>query len=188
MMSNSQVTIPRYRENPLIIPFRMFCAGVSQIAKHHHLTLYKGQVWRTKSYFDLCNNNILHIAFDTFYDKNADMVELNNGQLYVPQSPWWGFLEGRTSIPHNGEIFRSLLDFCHITHFTFKYVPMKANPNFYEDFDLLIGPLQCNDFVMNQRSDSHLGHSINCLPPHSYNAWYLFTKGAFNYDELVGLD
>ena len=61
-----QVTMPRYRENRLIRPFSMLCPGISQNTKHHHLTLYKGQVWRSKSYLNLCDDNILKIAYHRF--------------------------------------------------------------------------------------------------------------------------
>ena len=55
--------MPRYRQNPHIIPFSMLCPGISQNSKHHQLTLYKGQVLREKSYLELCNQNTLREPF-----------------------------------------------------------------------------------------------------------------------------
>ena len=161
----------------------MLCPGISQNTKHHHLTLYKGQVWGEKSFLDLCDNNVLSIVYDTHYDYGSDMAEdlVQLGELYIPPSPWRGFYEGRTSIPHNGEIFQSFLDLCQITHYKFEYLDwtfLDEDP----DFQLLVGPFQCNDFVINKRINSDFGHSINCLPPHSHTAWYLFTKEDFKID------
>ena len=177
--------MPRYRENPLIIPFSMLCPGISQNTKLHNLTLYSGQGSREKSYPELCDNNILNIVYDTFYDIKYDMVDMDNGELKIPPSPGYGFRLGYTSIPHNGEIFQSFLELCQITHFTFQYSMTAGERYLYEDPDyqqLLVGPFQCNDFVMNKRINSHFGHSINCLPPHSHTAWYLFTKEDFKID------
>ena len=174
-MNNSQVTVPRYRDNPLGIPFSMFCAGISQNSQLHHLTLYKGQVVTENSYPELCDDNFINIAYDTWYDQNDDMVPLDDGTLYIPPSPGEGFKKDKTNIAHNGEIFQSFLDLCRITQYTFKH-----NPNSFlnGESQLLVGPFQCNDF------QEHHGHFIKCLPPHSHAAWYLFTKEGFkiNFD------
>ena len=97
----------KYTENSAIIPFSMFCPGISQNTKHHHLTLYRGQVWEKKSYIELCNNNVLNIAFDpsslfggtmaALFDSSlgsGDVME-QNGELYVPPIPRW----------HNNKLF-----------------------------------------------------------------------------------
>ena len=187
----SQVTVPRYRENPLIIPFSMLCPGISQNTKHHHLTVYKGQVWGEKSFLDLCDNNVLYIVYDTIQHRGYDMVKLSNDELYIPPSPGQGFYEGSTSIPHNGEIFQSFLALCQISLYKFEHWEdggpgkghfLEKDPDLQQ---LLVGPFQCNDFVMNKRIKSDFGHSINCLPPHSHTTFYLFTKEDFKIYEMV---
>ena len=78
--------MPRYTENPLVIPFSMFCAGISQNSEHHHLTLSKGQVRTDKSYLELCDNNFIKIAYDTWYDDWYDCDDIPGGDADVLMS------------------------------------------------------------------------------------------------------
>ena len=169
--------MPRYRENPLVIPFSMFCAGISRNSEHHHLTLSKGQVRTDKSYLELCDNNFIKIAYDTFYDHGYDMAIQADDTLYIPPPPGTGFLLGKTNIAHNGEIFQSFLDLCRITQYTFKHNPLAFQIG---EAQLLVGPFQCNDYYIKKK-----GYFINCLPPHSHAAWYLFTKEGFKISENI---
>ena len=81
--------MPRYRENRLITPFSMLCAGISQNTRLHHLTVAKGHV-RGKSYHKICDNNILNIVFAPIALFADDIME-ENGELYVPPTPGKGF-------------------------------------------------------------------------------------------------
>ena len=181
-MNNSQVTVPRNRD-PLGIPFSLFCAGISRNSQHHHLTLSKGQVVTEKSYPELCDDNFINIAYDTWFDQDYDMVPMDNDLVNPPSemgihpSPGRGFLEDRTNIAHNGEIFQSFVDLCRIGQFTFKHGP--GTTFLIGASQLLVGPFQCNDF------QEHYGHFIKCLPPHSHAAWYLFTKEGFKINKNV---
>ena len=72
------MTYPRYMENHNIIKFSMLCPGISQNTKHHQLTLYKGQIWRTKSYLELCDNNFVQVQYDL---GGSEEVLEQNGEL-----------------------------------------------------------------------------------------------------------
>ena len=102
------------------------------------------------------------------------MVIQPDWTLDIPPSPGIGFINDRTSIAHNGEIFQSFLDLCRITQYTFKHNPLSFKNG---EAQLLVGPFQCNDF------QEHHGHFIKCLPPHSHAAWYLFTKEGFKLNK-----
>ena len=120
----------KYRENPLITPFSMLCPGISQNTKHHHLTLYKGQVWGEKSYLELCNHNILNIVYDGNINHGYQEVIYHgafsyihqNGDLYVPPAPGYGFINDRTQIPWDTEILQSFAWLTDITNINFYYV------------------------------------------------------------------
>ena len=166
-----QVTVPRYRANPHIIPFSMLCPGVSQNIKHHHLTLYKGQVIREKSYPELCDENILNILFRKA-KKGTELYKLEkieqNGELYVPPTPGIGFKIGDTKIPYNSEILQSFAELNRITDLSFHirdvsldYSLSKVN----KTYQIEISSLQCNP-------DYHM----QCDPPHSHLPWYIWTK------------
>ena len=146
MTNNLQVTVPKYRENSLITPFSMLCAGISQNFDHHQLTLYKGQVWGGKSYSELCDNNILSIVYhpdtidffeidgigdgDGIMGRNAlnrDKME-QDGELYVPPVPGKAFTDGRangllisdryTQLPWESEILQSFAGLTKVTYIT----------------------------------------------------------------------
>ena len=111
------MTLARYRENPLIVKFSLLCPGISQNTKHHQLTLYKGQVWREKSYLDLCNHNVLNIIYD--WSVSGWPIE-QNGDLYVPPVPGYGFIYDFSQIPWDSEMLQSFAELTNITNITYK--------------------------------------------------------------------
>ena len=167
------MTFPKYRDNSKITPFTMLCPGISQNTEHHQLTLYKGHVWRQKSYHELCNNNVLHILVDPdrlyYGDKIAKRFE-----FIVPPTPGNGFRLGfYPYIPWDSEILQSFAEMTDITSISFH--PFSDQENIenmidYEDFkyQIHIGRYFC--FV---------GHQYMCLPPHSYYSNYIWTKESF---------
>ena len=174
-MNNSQVSVPRYRENPLIIKCSMLCPGISQNTKHHHLTLYKGQVWEEKPYLELCNHNILNIVYDwtANYDIDSYPIE-KNGELFVPPVPSTkGFKDGLTQIAWDSEILQSFAKLTNITSMTFY--------NFYLDEDIVenvtyqmkLGKFKCSDLSLRSY------HHEQCVPPNTYIPWYIWTKEGF---------
>ena len=123
------MTVPRHRENPLIIKCSMLCAGISQNTKHHHLTLYKGQVWEEKSYLELCNHNALNIVYHMWSTNFQNFLQFpqnfpieQNGELSVPPVPSeLGFNRDYTQIPWDSEILQSFAKLTNITSMTFQY-------------------------------------------------------------------
>ena len=97
--------MPRYRENPFIVKFSMLCPGKSQ---KHQLTLYKGQVWREKSYRELCNRNAINVEYDRFALYAEDIME-QNGELYVPPVPRI-FISEESSILWDSEMLQSFAE------------------------------------------------------------------------------
>ena len=175
--------MPRYRENPLVIPFSMFCAGISRNSEHHHLTLSNGQVMTDKSYLELCDNNFINIAYDTWYDIHYDMVPQDDGTLYIPPSPGIGFNGFRANIAHNGEIFQSFLDLCRISLYSYNHASVYGSYDKINSYlQLLVGPFQCNDY---QNFKWKNLEQYICLPPNSHAAWYLFTKEGFKINENI---
>ena len=149
--------MPRYRENPLIIPFSMLCPGISQNTKHHHLTLYKGQVWGEKSYLELCNHNVLNVAYDRSAIYHDDILE-QNGELFVTPVPGWGFINDAAQIPWDSEILQSFAELTNITNILNKYVDI--------DVMLYVGSWNCYG----------VEHYQQCVPPYRYYPWYIWTK------------
>ena len=92
--------MPRYRENPLIIKSSMLCPGISPNTKHHHLTLYKGQVWREKPYLELCDQNVLNIEYDPLALHPEDIME-KNGELSVPPVPAREMMHAPDQVEHS---------------------------------------------------------------------------------------
>ena len=176
MMNNKQVTMPRYRENHLTIPFSMLCPGISQNTKHHHLTLYKGQVWEEKSYLELCNHNSLnilypygHVNFGQWDMRNLanDKWPLKqNAELLVPPLPGYGFINDNTKLPWDSEILQSFAEQTHITNIMFH--PYKMNPENVR-YELIVGSLKCDGTY----------HFLQCVPPSGYNPKYIWTKEGF---------
>ena len=116
------MTVPRYRENPLIIKSSMLCPGISQNSKHHHLTLYKGQVWREKPYLELCDHNVLNVVYSWTANGGSDRWPMEeNGELSVPPVPGKPFREGESQIAWDSEILQSFTELTNITNITFHY-------------------------------------------------------------------
>ena len=148
----------------------MVCAGKSQNSKHHHLNLYKGQVWSEKSYFELCNRNILSVEY---YDSaNFPREYMHNGELSIPQEIFW-WMYAATDI---GDLMRvttwdiELLDsFAQLTNITFfEFEPPESSTQL-KTYHLGIGSTLCFGYLYTK-----------CVPPHSYQyvkLESLFLKG-----------
>ena len=166
-MNDSQVTVPRYRENPLIKPFSMLCPGISQNSKLHHLTLYKGKVWREKSYLELCNHNVLNIVYSSGANLLTDRWPIEkNGKLYVPPVPGWGFISDQSQIPWDSEIIQSFAELTNITNMTFH--SFENYDDSLEDvtYQIKVGSWRCSVYY----------HNELCVPPYRYYPLYIWTK------------
>ena len=199
MTNNLQVTVPKYRENSLITPFSMLCAGISQNFDHHQLTLYKGQVWGGKSYSELCDNNILSIVYhpdtidffeidgigdgDGIMGRNAlnrDKME-QDGELYVPPVPGKAFTDGRangllisdryTQLPWESEILQSFAGLTKVTYITLQKWDSERDGSLEGvEYQIKVGNWRCTDKT---------AHHEQCASLKQYNAWYLWTKESF---------
>ena len=187
-----------------MIPFSMLCPGISQNTKHHHLNLYKGQVWGEKSYAELCDNNVLNVLYSSRSMRSEDIIEQND-ELYVPPVPGIGFInDDFTQIPWNSEILQSFAELTHITHISFLYfdpdVQSIASPQFsYEQglnkdpipaYEIHIGSFKwklgefcgCGsqtDSLSNRCLRCRTAHKHQCVTPHSHKTWYIWTKEGF---------
>ena len=161
--------MPRYRENPLIVKFSLLCPGISQNTKHHHLTLYKGQVWREKSYVELCNHNVLNIVYHPISLHPGDIM-VQSGELYLPPVPSWGFIQDETQIPFDSEILQSFAELTKITRITiYNLLHTKGSIRQFQ-YQLLVGSYECNSV-----------HWEQCAPPHNYVCQYIWTKEGLKY-------
>ena len=167
------MTVPIYRDNPLIMEVSMLCPGISQNTEHHSLTLYKGQVWEEKPYLELCNQNVLSIfyTYSANWDSQRWPVE-KNGELHVPslsingkENKW----EEMSQIPWDSEILQSFFKLTDITHITFH-----SSDENDEDYQLVVGSLMCQGI-----SSNVWGHYEQCLPPNKHYPWYIWTKESF---------
>ena len=163
------MTVPRYRENPLIIKTSMLCPGISQNTKHHHLTLYKGQVWREKSYLELCDQNVLNVVVD-FTAVNdlivSDGLE-QNGELIVQTLPGAFFIGGYSQKVYESEILHSFAELTKITSWTFHYYDMYVDSLEGVTYQIRPGSWVCGIFT---------NHHERCVPSGYYFPWYIWTK------------
>ena len=158
--------MPRHRENPLIIKCSMLCAGISQNTKHHHLTLYKGQVWEEKPYLELCNHNVVNIVYDWSANYDTWPIE-QNGELHVPPVPSsMGFIRVLTQIPWDSEILQSFAELTNITNITFHFFDIYEDSLEDVTYQMKVGSWKC--------SGEH--HTEQCVPPYRYYPWYIWTK------------
>ena len=164
--------MPRYRENPLIIKSSMLCPGISQNTKHHHLTLYKGQVWREKPYLELCDQNMLNIAYDPYALVPVDyMVEWNgvvDVETSVPPLPGQPFERAESQIPFDSEMIQSFAQLTKITRIEF----LSYEGYGYED--------ETSGFESQIRAGSFncivIVHHELCVHATNYFPKYIFTK------------
>ena len=165
---NSQVTVPRYSENPPFMEVSMLCPGISQNTKLHHLSLYKGQVWEEKPYPELCNHNVLNIVYSRTANYDPDNYPIEqNGELHVPPVPSKElFVKGNTAISWDSEILESFAELTDITDITFHYYDIYEEFDF--DYQILVGSFVCS-----------VGHHQQCVPPKKYQPWYIWTKEGF---------
>ena len=196
--NNLQVTVPRYRENSLITQFSLLCPGISQNFHHHQLTLYKGQVLGSQSYFELCDSNILNIVYDpatirffhvvdhdidglrSRFALNSDLME-QNGELYVPPIPGKAFTDGRadglvisdrcTQLPWESEILQSFAGLTKVTYIKIQQWDSQRDQRLEGvEYQIKVGNWRCTDKT---------AHHEQCASLKQYNAWYLWTKESF---------
>ena len=168
-MNNSQVTVPRFSETSLSMPFSMLCPGISQNTKLHHLTLYKGQVWGEKSYFELCNHNLLNIVYSWSANGDSDRWPIvQNGELYVPPIPGEGFINDYTRIPWDSEILQSFTELTNITNITFHSFDSSADSIWDVTYQIAVGRYRCEPY-----------HYKQCVPPFGHFPNYIWTKDGF---------
>ena len=142
--------MPRYRENPLIIPFSMLCPGISQNTKHHQLTLYKGQVWRTKSYLELCDNNFVQVQYNL---GSSEEVLEQNGEL-VPSGFNGNAIKAKfgprsthvTNLPYESEILRSFIELVYISHITFDSYDGRFDEKVEQAWQVRVVNSRCADY------------------------------------------
>ena len=159
------MTVPRFRKNPQIKPFSLLCPGLSQNSKNHHLTLYNGHVWEEKSYFELCNHNVLNIiSIRNFEGDSNEFVNLDTGKLFVPPVPGLGFIRQKTQIPWENEILQSFADLTNITYICFNC--------FFKQNHIYVNGRKCSNIDSNS-------FDYQCAPPNRYNPVYMWTKEAF---------
>ena len=170
--------MPRYRENPLIIPFSMLCPGISQNTKLHHLTLYKGQVWGEKSYLELCNHNVLTVLFDPLAIKLRDTME-ENSTLDVPPVPGQGFINEETLIPYDSEILQSFAELTNITNMTFHSFDSYEDSLKDVTYQLLVGSFKCHMQDAGRMPNDQCVHSLQ------YYTNYIWTKEGFNTNKII---
>ena len=148
----------------------MLCPGLSQNTKHHQLTLYKGQVWREKSYLKLCNHNVLNIVYDWTANwdtkKSLPMTLSLNGELYVPPVPGLGFIIDRSQIPWDSEMLQSFAELTNITNMTFHYSDPSTDSLEDVTYQIKVGSWRCSVYY----------HNELCVPPYRYYPLYIWTK------------
>ena len=160
--------MPIYRENPLIIKFSMLCPGISQNTKHHHLTLYKGQVWSEKSYLELCDQNVLNIAHTHNHTEPLHPGDMIFGSHFsVPPVPGYGFKLDSTQIPWDSEILQSFVELTRIKYIITNEYEYEDLYYFRDTYQLLVGNYPC---------DSRVFDHVQCLHPNKYEPWYIWTK------------
>ena len=164
--------MPIYRESPLIIKFSMLCPGISQNTKHHHLTLYKGQVWEEKPYPELCNHNVLDILYGWTANYNIYKWPIEqNGELYVPPVPSEeGFVRGNSAVAWDSEILESFAELTDITDITFHFYDTSEDSLEGVTWQVELGIFQCVNLD---------GNHEKCPPPTLHYPWYIWTKEGF---------
>ena len=145
----------------------MLCPGISQQTKHHQLSLYKSQVWKEKSFLELCNHNVLFIAYELeylFFDTES-YVLTHEGELLFPPVPGQGFISDRyPMIPYDPEILQSFALLTNITSITcYKFIDGLSGDVKYQ---LVVGSFKCRNPA----------YSHKCVPFISYLPWYIWTK------------
>ena len=163
------MTVPRFRKNPQIKPFRLLCPGISQNSKNHHLTLYRGQVWEEKSYFELCKQNVLNIIYTANSTGDLETI-VKNGKLFVPPVPGLGFIRHKTQIPWENEILQSFAELTNITYICFQC--------FDKQNHIIVNGRKCSNIKFNT-------FEYQCAPPNRYSPLYMWTKEAFKIQMKV---
>ena len=147
--------------------------------KHHHLTLYKGQVWGSETYHDLCQNNILYVTSHEVVEglglrgQSNEKIEQNN-QLYVSHVPGWGFSHDASMTVMHSEILQSFAELTNSAdnmYLTDHYTNNHKVSIYVGQFKFMFnGQLQMLD---------QLYHEMQSLPPNLYFREYIWTKEGF---------
>ena len=169
------MTVPIYRDNPLIMEVSMLCPGISQNTKLHHLTLYKGQIWEEKPYPELCNHNVLNIVYDKYGLIPGDRMAKYN-ELYVPPVPGEGFIKDKTNIPWDSEILQSFAQLTDITDINFKSYNSSQDSLEHLSYQIEVVSRSCSVGVP---------HHLQCVPPTKHNPWYIWTKEGFKIQIII---
>ena len=93
-----------------------------------------------------------------------------HGEIFLPPIPGRRFTEDWSQIPWDSELLQSFAEVANITKITFQYYDSMVD--FLEDFtyQLKLGGWRC---------ERHMGHPEQCVPPHTYSPWYIWTKVGF---------
>ena len=141
----------------------MLCPGISQNTKLHHLTLYKGQVWKEKSYSSLCNHNV--ILYNYIYIGADENFIDNDGDLIVPPMPGFGFTQDISRIPWDSEILQSFAELTDSTDIIFR-----TSDSYDVTPQIQVGRYLC----LRNRN-----HFVHCVPATTYEHKYIWTKEGF---------
>ena len=145
----------------------MFCPGISQNSKLHHLTLNKGQVLTEKSYFELCDHNVFNVFYLSPDRINWGLPPEKNGKLIVPPVPGQGFIIDDSMIPWDTEILHSFAEITKTTNITF-YSRYDIMPGL--TFQINVGTYEFGIGYDNEESRA---------PPNRHTPWYIWTKEGF---------
>ena len=98
-----------------------------------------------------------------------------NGELYVPPVPGYGFREDRTMMAWDSEMLQSFAELTRITSMTF------YSYDWYEDsLEDVTRQIQVGSYMC-----SSAEHYEQCVPPYSYFPWYIWTKEGFKISNEV---
>ena len=145
----------------------MLCPGISQNTKLHHLTLYKGQVWKEKSYSSLCNHNV--ILYNYIYIGADENFIDNDGDLIVPPMPGFGFTQDISRIPWDSEILQSFAELTDSTDIIFR-----------SPYDSYVRPqIQVGSYLCMKYNSEHF---VQCVSATRYEPRYIWTKEGFKIE------
>ena len=140
----------------------MLCPGISQNTKLHHLTLYKGQIWREKSYSSLCNHNVI---LYNYLDNDEYFID-NDGDLNVPPMPGFGFTQDKSRIPWDSEILQSFAEMTNSTD-----IIVRSPDSYDKKPQIQVGSSLCIKYKSK--------HFLQCVPASAYAPKYIWTKEGF---------
>ena len=102
---------------------------------------------------------------------------VQNGELYQPPVPTWGFIQDETQIPLDSEILQSFAELTKTTRITF--YTLLIEEGFEGSVSLIDSSFQYQLVVGDNECDSF--HPEQCAPPHNYVCQYIWTKEGLKY-------